>query len=146
MHINWLCHTRTGWKSVSAVKSISDIKDPLLIVDVVIKLWGNNMNSWYFRELLDNPSFDTQHSNGYIRREYQDFGFTDFEIEYKGLDLELHQRRLTNMMIGLPWVTKLTPNVDKYSVVRRQIPFRLNFFQSLRLWIGCNLEHYDESS
>ena len=42
------------------------------------------MNSGYFRELWDNPLFDKQMPNGYTRRDYQDFGFTDFEIEYQG--------------------------------------------------------------
>ena len=44
------------------------------------------MKNGYFRSVWDNPSPDERLPNGYARKDYYDHGFTDFDIEYWGLD------------------------------------------------------------
>ena len=44
------------------------------------------MNKGYFQGLLDDDTSEEQLPNGYTRKDYYDFGFTDFDIEYWGMD------------------------------------------------------------
>ena len=44
------------------------------------------MNNGYLQGLLDDDTSEEQLPNGYTRKDYYDFGFTDFDIEYWGMD------------------------------------------------------------
>ena len=44
------------------------------------------MNKGYFRGFWDDSSSNERLPNGYKRKDYYKFGFTDFDIEHWGLD------------------------------------------------------------
>jgi hypothetical protein len=44
------------------------------------------MSNRYFQDLWDDVSSDERLPNGYTRKDYYDHGFTDFDIEYWGMD------------------------------------------------------------
>ena len=44
------------------------------------------MNKGYFQDLWDDEPSEERLPNGYTRKDYYDHGFTDFDIEYWGMD------------------------------------------------------------
>jgi hypothetical protein len=44
------------------------------------------MSNEYFQGLWDDDTSEERLPNGYTRKDYYDYGFTDFDIEYWGLD------------------------------------------------------------
>ncbi len=44
------------------------------------------MNKGYFQGLWDDPSSEERLPNGYTRKDYHDYGFSDFDIEFLGMD------------------------------------------------------------
>ncbi len=44
------------------------------------------MNTGYFRGLWDDQSSEKRLPNGSTRKDYYNHGFTDFDIEYWGMD------------------------------------------------------------
>ena len=44
------------------------------------------MNTGYFQTFWDDPSPNERLPNGYTRKDYFDHGFSDFDIEFWGMD------------------------------------------------------------
>ncbi len=44
------------------------------------------MSNGYFQGLWDDDTSEERLPNGYTRKDYYDYGFTDFDIEYWGMD------------------------------------------------------------
>ena len=44
------------------------------------------MSNGYFQGLWDDDISEERLPNGYTRKDYYDYGFTDFDLEYWGMD------------------------------------------------------------